>query len=98
MTPVKKMREVFVYEPILEKTSFSLLRYITICLEYELEVNCKNNQLQEISATKFCNKYGNFPFLPNGELGWDDFCQKINDTMMPLQKNLGKTQFVFLKL
>jgi hypothetical protein len=29
-------------------------------------------------------------FLPNGELGWADFFQKINETMILLHTKFGK--------
>jgi hypothetical protein len=70
MTLVKKLREVFVDEPVLEKNSFSLLRSITICLEYVLEVDCKNNQLQEISQQPGdFTVTGNFSFSPKWRTG-----------------------------
>jgi hypothetical protein len=58
MTLVKKLREVFLDEPVLKKNLFQFVEINHHMLKSELEVNCKNNQLQGNFAAnlQFCSK------------------------------------------
>jgi hypothetical protein len=78
MTPMKKMREVFLYELILEKNLFHLLISITIFSESSLKLTAKTISYKKFDKNhEISHKTGNSPFLPNGKLGWAD-CLSAN--------------------